>query len=79
MKQILGIDFGEKRIGLALSDPEGQFAVPLETVRRTSDAQAIRQIIDTALDRESRSSFGSGFQLCAQARRRVRPACRDDG
>lgn len=52
MKRILGIDFGEKRIGLALSDPEGQFAVPLETLRRTSDAQAIRQIIDTALDRE---------------------------
>lgn len=52
MTRILGIDFGEKRIGLAISDPEGRFAVPLETVLRTSDSQAIRQIIDTALQRE---------------------------
>lgn len=52
MKRILGIDFGEKRIGLAVSDSAGRFAVPLETLRRTSDGQAIRQIIATALQRE---------------------------
>ena len=52
MKRILGIDFGEKRIGLAVSDAEGQFAVPLETVRRSSDIQAIRQIIGIALRRQ---------------------------
>ena len=52
MTRILGIDFGEKRIGLAVSDPEGRLAVPLETVRRTSDAQAIRQITDIALQQE---------------------------
>ena len=28
----LGVDFGEKRIGLAISDPEGRVAVPLETM-----------------------------------------------
>jgi putative Holliday junction resolvase len=52
MKRILGIDFGEKRIGLAVSDAEGQFAVPLETVKRSSDIQAIRQIIGIALRRQ---------------------------
>lgn len=52
MQRILGIDFGEKRIGLAVSDPEGQLAVPLATVRRTSDSQAIRQIIEAALQQE---------------------------
>lgn len=52
MKRILGIDFGEKRIGLAVSDSAGRFAVPLETLRRTSDGQAIRQIIAAALQRE---------------------------
>lgn len=30
----LGIDFGERRIGLALSDPTGTLASPLETVLR---------------------------------------------
>lgn len=30
----LGIDFGERRIGLALSDPTGTLASPLETVTR---------------------------------------------
>lgn len=30
----LGIDFGERRIGLALSDPTGTLASPLETMER---------------------------------------------
>lgn len=30
----LGVDFGEKRIGLAVSDPTGTLASPLETVTR---------------------------------------------
>jgi putative Holliday junction resolvase len=30
----LGVDLGEVRIGVARSDPAGQLAVPLETVRR---------------------------------------------
>ncbi len=31
----LGIDFGLKRVGLALSDPDGRMAFPYKTVRRT--------------------------------------------
>jgi putative pre-16S rRNA nuclease len=30
----LGVDFGEKRIGLALSDPTGTIATPLDTLVR---------------------------------------------
>lgn len=30
----LGLDYGERRIGLALSDPTGTLASPLETVHR---------------------------------------------
>lgn len=37
----LGIDFGERRIGLAISDGEGRFAVALETLERRSDRQAV--------------------------------------
>ena len=33
MKRILGIDHGEARIGLALSDELGMFAHPLETIK----------------------------------------------
>jgi putative Holliday junction resolvase len=32
--RVLGIDFGERRIGLALSDPTGTLATPLPTVKR---------------------------------------------
>jgi putative Holliday junction resolvase len=40
----LGIDFGTKRIGLALSDPEGRVALPLRTVARRDDRSASREI-----------------------------------
>lgn len=42
----LGIDFGERRIGLAISDPEGRWALPLETFERRSDRQAAHRIAD---------------------------------
>jgi putative Holliday junction resolvase len=32
--RVLGIDFGDKRVGLAVSDPTGKIATPLETVQR---------------------------------------------
>jgi putative Holliday junction resolvase len=35
-KRILGIDFGEKRIGLALSDPLSVFAAPYKTIPNNS-------------------------------------------
>jgi putative Holliday junction resolvase len=39
---LLGLDVGEKRIGVAVSDPLGTTAQPLETVRR--DEYATRRI-----------------------------------
>jgi putative Holliday junction resolvase len=36
----LGIDYGEKRIGLALSDPEGCLAFPHDTVGNIGDVVA---------------------------------------
>jgi putative Holliday junction resolvase len=32
--RVLGVDFGEKRVGLAVSDPSGTIATALETVQR---------------------------------------------
>lgn len=46
--RILGIDFGEKRIGLAISDPAGRVAVPLATLERRNDRSAVRQIAEIA-------------------------------
>ena len=42
--RILGIDFGEKRIGLALSDPLGITAQGLETLMRRNKAQMFKDL-----------------------------------
>ena len=42
----LGIDFGERRIGLALSDPEGRLAVPFGIIERQTDRRAVYQIVE---------------------------------
>ena len=47
----LAIDFGERRIGLAISDDEARFALPLTTLTRTDDRQAIAEIA-AIVDRE---------------------------
>ena len=46
--RVLAIDFGEERIGLAISDAAGTLALPLTTIRRESDRQAISRIHDIA-------------------------------
>ena len=33
--RVLGLDVGEKRIGMAISDPMGWSAQPIETLHRT--------------------------------------------
>jgi len=45
--RVLGLDFGDRRIGVALSDPLGLTASPLMTLERTSwarDLEAIRAL-----------------------------------
>ena len=44
--RILGIDFGEKRIGLALSDPLGFTAQGLETLQRQNLKQVLAHIAE---------------------------------
>ena len=44
MSRILAIDWGEKRIGLALSDPLGIIATGLETVEKKQDFDLISYI-----------------------------------
>ena len=44
--RILGIDYGDARIGLAISDALGWTAQALQVIRRTTDQEAIRKIAD---------------------------------
>jgi putative Holliday junction resolvase len=44
MGRVLGIDYGSKRIGLALSDPTNILASPLPTI--PNDNKAIEKILD---------------------------------
>lgn len=46
--RLLGLDVGEKRIGLAICDEEGRVATPLRTLERRggeADAHAIAEIV----------------------------------
>jgi putative Holliday junction resolvase len=41
----LGVDAGEARVGLAISDPDGRYAIPLEVVPANAAFPAIRAIV----------------------------------
>lgn len=47
-KKTLAVDFGEKRVGLAISDINGKIAAPLGILQRKTDATLIHQIKEVA-------------------------------
>ena len=52
--RVLGVDLGARRIGLALSDPLGVLAGPLEVLQRTGDRAADHvRILQAAADNEA--------------------------
>ena len=52
MSRILGVDYGERRIGLALSDPLGIIAKPLKVIDRKKTIDYLSAIIETAKERD---------------------------
>ena len=44
MGRVLGLDYGQKRLGFALSDPTGTLATPLCVVTVTGERDALAQI-----------------------------------
>lgn len=50
--RILGIDYGEKRIGIALSDPLGITAQGLATLERTQREDDIKKILTIIQEKE---------------------------
>lgn len=73
----LGIDFGERRIGVALSDPQRRLAVPWGVVERRNDRQAIGELAALARDEgatllvagEPRGLDGEAGEAARRARR----------
>jgi putative Holliday junction resolvase len=59
MKRIVGIDYGRKRVGVAVSDPLGIFASPLETV----PAGNILQFIKNYTQKETITRFVVGYPM----------------
>ena len=59
MGRILGIDYGKKRIGLAITDPLCIFASPLKTVRTSEFDSFIEEFLKT----ESIEEFVIGYPV----------------
>jgi len=51
--RILAVDHGEKRIGLALSDPTGTIASPLKVIEHVSRAIDAAQVADLASENDA--------------------------
>jgi len=47
--RILAVDHGEKRIGLAISDPTGTIANPLTVIQHVSRAIDAAQVVSVSL------------------------------
>ena len=47
MPRILALDYGERRLGFAVSDPGGTIAMSLKVVEVVSDSHAIKEVLRT--------------------------------
>ncbi|CAN5204356.1 Holliday junction resolvase RuvX [soil metagenome] len=52
VKRVLGVDFGQARIGVAISDELGMLAHPLETIPAARLEQAAKRIADLACEKD---------------------------
>ncbi len=48
----MGLDIGDSRIGVALSDPLGILATPFMIINRVNDESAVRNIVDIIINKE---------------------------
>lgn len=61
----LGIDYGSKRVGIAISDERGIIASPLEIINRKNDNQIVARIKET-VDSNNIEQIVLGIPLSAQ-------------
>lgn len=50
---ILALDVGERRIGLAISDPSKTFSLPLDVIERTAIREDVHRIVAIATERRT--------------------------
>lgn len=50
---ILALDVGERRIGVAVSDPSESFSLPLDVIERTSTRDDVARIVALATERDA--------------------------
>jgi putative Holliday junction resolvase len=51
-KRLIGLDLGEKTIGVAISDPGLTVASPIDTIRRTKFTEDVKQLVKLMTGRE---------------------------
>ena len=59
MDRIIGIDYGRKRVGVAVSDPLGIFASPMDTVPAAKIIDYLKKYAET----ESVTRFVVGYPM----------------
>jgi putative Holliday junction resolvase len=52
---VVALDVGERRIGIAVSDPSGAFAFPHDTIHRTNVRDDVATIVALAAERGART------------------------
>ena len=62
MSRVLAVDWGERRLGVAISDPSGWLARSLPTLRVQSGQEAVREVVALAR-REEASEVVVGLPL----------------
>ena len=74
MSRILGIDYGAKRTGLAISDPLNKYAIPLDLINSTRTYPHIKQLI---LDEDIRTIIiGLAMPISGKPNTQVRSTIR---
>ena len=63
MSRLLGVDLGERRIGLALADDDGSAALPLTTLRRGKDIEADAAGLRTVVEANDVAELVVGLPL----------------
>lgn len=63
--RVMGIDYGERRIGVALSDPTGTIASPLPTLKKRRGKRPPYGELEAIADRESVHALVMGLPLDA--------------
>lgn len=83
--RVLAVDFGRKRLGLALSDPTGTVAGPVPAIQRKGDAwwgelleliraQDVGEVV-VGLPRNMDGSYGPSAEICRKFAAELQQRC----